>query len=118
MAPCTRGATAQKRSWARMHIVSEMDHVAEMKRERHLAELCADGQHARLVESARRSAFYLCQRSVFDRHSQNTRACQSSSAAATRSHRAIDVGQSGIKRRTPRSTVVRRGVDHDDLFTR
>jgi hypothetical protein len=43
-----------------------MDRVEKMDRERRLAGLCADCQHARRVESARRSVFYLCQRSTFD----------------------------------------------------
>ena len=43
-----------------------VDHVAGITRERHLAGLCADCEHARRVESAHRSAFYLCQRSTFD----------------------------------------------------
>jgi hypothetical protein len=46
--------------------VSEVDHVADMKRDQHVAGLCADCRHARRVESAHQSAFYLCQRSMFD----------------------------------------------------
>lgn len=37
-----------------------------MTRERRLAGLCADCAHARRVESARGSVFYLCQRAAFD----------------------------------------------------
>jgi len=43
-----------------------VDQLAERERERREVGLCADYQHARRVESARRSPFYLCQLSASD----------------------------------------------------
>jgi hypothetical protein len=44
----------------------QVEYVARIQRERDFTGLCADCQHARRIESARRSAFYLCQRSTVD----------------------------------------------------
>ena len=43
-----------------------MDDFTERERERRFVGLCTDCQHARRVESSRRSPFYLCQRSASD----------------------------------------------------
>jgi hypothetical protein len=43
-----------------------VDDLEERARERRVVGLCADCAHARRVESARQSSFYLCQLSASD----------------------------------------------------